>query len=761
MDLRIYIKQTQQLNINQQPIYYDGANPQSLKLFNGGVPTSRQWPNFTGFTDVTDQVSDLYKLKLTWTQDRDLEGTTTPGAFQPKKSVSGNLTFEANAYKLLKKWLIDDVSAPLNSVDVKIEHVGCGFYEEYMIKCTDLKWCEDGDQLCNFEINIRQKDPALSCIQRTMIADNHLGWFPNEPGAYNSGKKHPRFSYCNEIRPNGLLVLVWWNGATVWTLSAFLLAIIYTVINIIIAIIKFIVLIVNLIIDVVNVFGAGLNHIDSPDFFSYNDIIQDFEQKFVESAGCGREHPAPLVRDYIYNVCKKCGIDTDSLPVTAPIFFSDHITVHVHDTSRGNKGVFQSGNPHYNVTYFNAPIKRGIRRFGDINIIGSTSINTTDYWIADNAPELTGDMLLDQLKAVYNAEWRVVTVNNKPTLYFQRKDYYLNGGAVLDFTENGADRLKLLQGICFEWNETKTPVLLKGIYAEDGIDVCGNEARQPMNGAGGDGISVAFGNVDDNPNFDGILDKTVQFGATKFRMDGASTDYILDAMQVVVNGAVIVLYLIGVFKSIVAPAISRYADYALLLKDETAVLPKLIIWDGKSYENARSVPSHSAYPGMAGYTPPVPHNYYNSTQWWDKHPPKTKVLGQALQANTPGGVYKVQAGPTSIAESPAVLMNYPMYFEPGYEDTLWDWFHWIDDPRVNPTLHLSWTAKVELCCDMLKGSDPQNPKLNVMGDGSGVALGQKVKLPLQWFSDSRIKEITVSYDPEDELGQYIEIKGTA
>lgn len=216
MNLRIYIKQTQQFNLNQQQVYYAGGNPQSLNVNLGTLPQPRQWPNFGSFIEVTDQVSDLYKLKLTWTEDKDLNGVSSPGEFQAKKSVSGSLTFEAGAYKLIKAWLINDVSAPLNSVDVKIEHAGCGFYEEYVIKPTDLKWCEDGDQLCNFDVTIKQKDPALSCIQRTLITDNHLGWFPDSATAFKSGKQHPRFSYCNEIRPNGILVLAWWNGAIVW-----------------------------------------------------------------------------------------------------------------------------------------------------------------------------------------------------------------------------------------------------------------------------------------------------------------------------------------------------------------------------------------------------------------------------------------------------------------------------------------------------------------------------------------------------------------
>jgi hypothetical protein len=48
----------------------------------------------------------------------------------------------------------------------------------------------------------------------------------------------------------------------------------------------------------------------------------------------------------------------------------------------------------------------------------------------------------------------------------------------------------------------------------------------------------------------------------------------------------------------------------------------------------------------------------------------------------------------------------------------------------------------------------------VFNDASTIALGEKVKLPDKYFTDGRITEITVSYDPGDDKGQFVELKGT-
>lgn len=738
MDIKLRIQQQPLFNFNQQQIYYYGANPQSLNVAVGTLPAPRQWQQYGQFIDVTDYVSDLTAFKIIFTEDRDDAGTVTPGAFQPKITASGNLQFEGLAYQLIKQWLIDDVSASLNAIAVHVEHVGCGTYKDLSIKASDLIFCDDENKTCTFDVILKQRDMALHCIQNTLITDNHQGWFPEGSQIPDNGKKHPRFSYCNEIRPNGQLVMMWYVGAVTWAVTGLFLIVIMMAINaILVGIVYPIIAVINAIIAVVNVFGAGLAPLNYPKLLDPLGVIEDYEIKFIESAGCGREHPAPLIRDYISNVCSKCGVTVDA--ATAPIFFST-----TYSTQTSDKSWRKGENPYYNACYFNAPVKRGIRRVENISPFGNNPVNNYSFWIPENSPFMTGDMFLDHIKGMFNAEWRVK--NN--TLYFQRKDFWTSAAPVFDFNIGSPDRLKLLEGICFEATELKYYASCKGIYDTDGIDTPGNEARVPMNG-----YPVVFGKTEENPNFNGILDKTQQFGATKFRLDGHATDYIYDAMQVVLNGAVFTGFLVPAFKFIIAPAIAEFADYALLLESETAVLPKILIWDGQSYTNARAVRTKCWAQNLPLPAPTInqPYNNYPfPTPYNVRYNPQTFVIGSALTlGNSPYGYYKVQDYfGIEITKQPAILMNWPMYFDCGYKDTLWDWFHWIDDPKQNPRQNLSWTATLELCCDTLNDLDVfKDPR-----------TGDRVLLPLKYYPDGVLKEIEIDYNT-DELGQRIILRG--
>lgn len=738
MELKLYINQTLTYNINGDQVYYTGNNPQNLvvtKVSAVPFPSGRQFPSYPSPVDVTDYVSDLYKLKLTWTAQKDSNGNTVPGATQLQKSTSGTLVFEGQAYDLLKKWLIDDVSAPLNSVDVAIEHVGCGRYINYAIRAKDLQWCENST--CTFDVTIKQKDERLNCIKSTLIGDNHDGLFQTTP---TNGRKHPRFSYCNEHRPNGLMVMVWWISGVIIVPTLLVFVPLMAVLNVVFWIVNKIIGVINTLVHLVS--GKPLNTVNwnTIPYFDFNAMLNALGAYFAETAGCGREHPAPLIRDYISNVCRKCNVEVDG--ATAPIFFDPLMKI---ETS--SRGMIQPPyNPHYNACYLNAPVERGIRRYKSLNALRALA-NNTDYYIPDNTPLHTLDTFLDELKVLYNAEWRVK--NGK--LYFQRKDWFLQQGYVYDLSHNSADRLKLLEGVCFEWNEVKSPAYTKGLYTDDALDSSGNEAQKQMNAL------VSHGSVDDNPNIEGVREIRAPFGATKFRLDGASEDYVYDAMQVVVNGSFLTPFLAGLMFDFVAPFIEEHADYALLMKDETCTLPKVLIWDGVNYDNAKCIRSHTSRVNYGFLTEPQVNSKYNKYgfRWYLRHPERTFVRGAGLTLPpNQDGYYLVTDffGAREI-KKPALLVNYPMYFEPGYLNTMWDWFHWIDDPEHNPKMNMNWSAKLELCCYDLKN-------LELFGDLTDIKLGQRVKLPLKYYPDGNIAEIEVSYDTKDENGQYIELKGT-
>lgn len=724
--------------------YYSGLNPQSLTFVPGTLPQARQWPNYGKYTDVTTYISDAQTLTLKWSEDNDEFGNTiSEDGKGQKQSSSGSIIFESYAFELIKKWLIDDISAKFNSIDVMIEDVECGRYLNWQIKSKDIVFCEDAN--CSFDISISQVDDPLTCIQRTLINDNWQGWFQQNP---SNNKKHPRFSYCNEIKPNSTLIIqmvLFGLVISIFTVIAFIIGTIY---NIIAAVINVVISIINFIKSL----GFGGGSIDPLPYFSYGDFIDAIGVYFTEMMGCGREHPAPLIQDYISNVCTKCGVAVNA--DTAPLFFADTLTL---ETS--NRGQITVANPHVRACYLMADRKRGIRRFENLNLVtGYTIRNLKDWYLEENAPNIFLDKFLDQLKPLYNYEWRIRNVNNSgiltPTLFIFRKDQFrdASSGYLYDVSMKGADRYKVIEGICYEQNGTQTAAMLKGIYQLDAADTCGNEATSYMND------SILFGNIDNNPNLIDEKIKNANFGATRFTLDGVSNDYRLDALQttssIMMFIAMTGLYLVikPIFNSIVVN-MSDFGDYALLLKDDVITLPKILIWDGGSIDNARAVRQYYATANN-GAQPQINPAYNLNTHSWDtRHRPDTFVIGSNLTpATSPYGSYRVADISTTLVNitRPAMLPNYPMYFAHDFYDTLWDWFHFIDDPNRNVILDRDFNFKIENCCPDLK-------RLKVFDAAGEIQLGAKVKLGDG--SDGVIREISVSYKTSDRMGQFVEIRG--
>lgn len=721
MELRIWMRKQQRYDKStQSPVVYSGPNPQSIITTPGLIPNNN-WQDFT------DDISDL-SIKLTWTEELDANNNKSQLPYNNQtKSASNSLIAEGDAYQFIKSWLVDDVAAPLNAVEVKIEYVGCATFEDWSIEYQQIGYCEDGK--CQYDLTLKQKDPLYHCIQNTLINDNWQGWFQAAPA---NGKKHPRFSYCNEIRPNGMLVMQWWMtgvvaGSTLMVMIPLLL------------LINSIIFAINGLIAVVNLFSGNPIQTGMIPFIKLSDIIDSYTQYYIESAGCGREHPAALNRDYISNVCDKCGVLVDSS--SFPLFFSPVIT---YETSTG---VVTESNEYYNTCTLFAPEARGIRRFYNINIFGAPQANNTDFWIEANAPDIALSDFLDKLAYHYHSEWRI----RNGTLYFETIDAFKNKVPVYDFTTNAPDRLKLIEGICYEFGKVNYPAFVDGLYEQDPIDSCGNEAMSQTNGP-----AIPFSQYENQPNFSGELELDSPFGAAKFRLDGASTDYICDAMQVVLNGQILQPWTIGQMSQ-VASWLSNYADYGLLLRDETCSKPKQLIWDGIAYENAKCIRTKSAWDGTSNLPMPTPNTVYNKAPqlWKQRHLPKTFVIGGNVSfAAQVDGVYTVQDYfGIDLVSQPALLVNYPQYFEPGYHGTLWDRFFWKADPRQNPSLNKRWNLKIPLCCDDIH-------LLGIQNDARDNKLSQAIKVTGgQYYNKGKITEITASFDPKDRVGLYLEIKG--
>ena len=737
--LKIEIRHQQVFDIFGNPIYYAGPNPNNLTKIIGAV-SSNVW------IDVTKYVTNLDKFSITWTLNRNANGESTPGANQPKKAASNSITFNGQAFDYIKEWLWNDVASPLNIIEVQVTDTTCGVYSGFSIKNTDTSYCTKN--ACSFEVTLQQKDYMWACIQKTTISDNWQGWFQNQPKNLDgSNKYHPRFSYCVEERPNGKLVVIF-----------YLLTIFYPLmlaIGILITFLSLLILPISIIISFIGTLGSGsisIPPVPNP-FTQFTDIIARYQEAYVESAGCGREQPAPLNRDYILNVCAKCGIEVNA--ESFPLFFAPTI-----DFDTSSRGLLKNQvNEYYNACYFYPQSSRGVRRIDD----------STTFYLPENAPIIALSDFLDQQAALYNHEWRIATdpISGKSTLYFQRKDWYRTSAPLYDFSKGGSDESKLLYGVCYQWDTAPMYAYTNGVYTTDALDSCGNEVAG-ANGSGQMNGIATFGQTDNNPNFQGNLDKTTKFGGTKFRFDGASTDYIYDAIQFC-STFNIAITTTPILKS-VCGLLAQYANYALLLKDEVISAPKTIIWDGVSFLNAHalgvnggkvpiinslstgldSVPnSNIKYPDSLPTLPVT----FNSPLWSEAHTVYNKTLYN-IYGSIDGQYQIVDLLHNLIDHAECRLVNYPMYFDPRFQDTMWDRFHWIDDPRYNPSMRLTWTLQIDLCC-------PDLNKCGLIGDGTGAKVAYPVKLDLPYYPDGIITEITADYDSGTNLGMHIELKGKA
>lgn len=642
MPLKIYIRHYQIYNKEKQPIIYVGANPANLSVQLGTVPQS-DW------IDVTELASGLNKLRISW-EIRDNHRINT--------GITGQFILFDAAYKFVKGWVNDHVAAPLNAVEVRIEDVGCVNYTDFVIKADGIQFCDD--ETCQVEVTAKQADEVFNCIQTTRIADDHLGWFNK-----HTTKKHPRFTYCDKI-------------------SGFLLGVIFSTLALVVFMIMIITPVVVVVCNIVKLFGDT----NCPD--SFKGIEKSIEALYQKAAGCGRQHPAPLVRDYIFNVCKKCGVDVTA--ATAPIFFDPN-------------------SDYYNTTYLNPESKKGLVSKNDKILQGQSG-----YWIEENEPLLTLDMFLDKLAVPYNSEWRII--NNQ--LYFNKKNEMMPKEVLFDFTE--ADKDELISNICYEWNGDKKPAFLRGVYQKDAVDATGNEAAERMN-------DIVEFNDPINPMLEG--EKTImgEFGMQRFMWDGGDQPYISNAMEFARNT------LIGVPVALVGLNVGKQAFLdlkgVLYMTGDTCLFPKLLVWDGVDYDNAKVVRPYS-YENDGAYYPP-PNIKYNKEgkNYEEVHPQDYD----------------------NFYDLDGVLYNYPMFFDAQFKGNLYDRFFDIEDPRTGSLLNKTWDLQIRNCCDNLR-------RLGVDGNGSNVAIGRRVRLFKDgYYTEGIIESIEVNYDVTDRNGKFIRLRG--
>lgn len=664
--LRYFFRHWQPKDENGDNIVYYGPNPQNLSIKKGNVPVS-------DYIEFSNEIENGDKITFSWRLRED-EGVNV-GASNIDRGVSGEVIAVNNAYRFVMDWLNDSVSAPLNMVQVKVLDDECGFFDEWVIKSEAIRYCDK--DTCRLNVTLRQTDPAFECIQKTLITDNWQHWFDN-----TGVKKHPRYQYCNEARPNWLLTI---NMLTLCSVGALLITIYVGIYPVIIGV----ALIVNSIVFLINAFsrlfgGNKLKYIDVDSIDNPSDV-QDWVIDFaVQCAGCGRELPAVLIRDYITNVCNKCNVRVDQ--TTVPVFFNP-------------------SSPYFNLTQIDAEVKRGFEEDDGSN-----------YYRPENDPLLTLDMLLDNLKQVFNAEWRVR--NN--TLYFDRKDKFLSNEIIYNF--EGPDKEALLDGVCFMWNDVKKPAYWRAGYGSDATDMIATDAKRRYN-------DLVECNIPNNPMLEGEGQKlSTVYAATRFRGDGIYKDYIGQAMKAMGILQWLTIITIPVFQALKS-RLKRYQN-ALLTSNWHFFMPKLVIWDGVNFRAARAKWQYQ----YNGVMPPANPKYNTTGASYHSFHPDDETVDDFHDVNTR-------------------LINYDMFFEANFLGNMWDRFHQIDDPRINPGKNKTFELRLPLCCEHVT-------RLGLTNAAIDIALSKHIQLNGgQYYKDGKIKEIEISYDSSDSLGRWIRLKG--
>lgn len=457
------------------------------------------------------------------------------------KSFGERVTFVGDAYEYLRDKFVTNPNGKFERVLFVLVDNCCGddrVIFEGALFGENVEWCEGECFLTVQAVQFDDYTEKVDCIRSTLIYDNHDGFQQQE---------HPRMTYCLEYRPGVLQDLVLIYGIV---LNLFLL-----LLTPLIAAISTLINTVNLIIAAVNLIpGVNISPIGSSDssfvFSQISNLVTSFNSLII---GCGRRHPSPLVREYIDNVCRKCGVEWSSSIFKDPA--SDY----------------------YNTVLYNAPLEKGKRP-----ILNPFSPITT--WIDENKPIKTLDGFLSELGIVFNASHRVIN----GVLYFERKDFFNDNDEWVDYTtlrnENRIDGL-----ICYQWRQEDAPAVLRLSYQEDAVDWVGNEALPRFN-------NIVEWNIPVNQRQKGIEERFFPFSTARFRDDGIDRDVLGDYAW---------------FPSY-SNALNIYSG-CIIQNNGTSFQPKLIIWDGQNINLAKA--RKYAIPGFE-IDPLRNYNYpYNATDW--------------------------------------------------------------------------------------------------------------------------------------------------
>ncbi len=528
--LKVYIRKHQPLDENYNKVRYEGTNPSDLRIVPGEVDNNVY---FEVTKDMLIEDPIIFSFKV---RNND-GGKGTSGI---EMGSTSEISFIGDTAKFIQDWLLDSVSAHLNAIEFTFEDTDSGTkYSDWIIYNRGIKNCSD-DEGCLMKVNLRQQDELYECIQRTSITDNHQGWFQKDT------TKHVLFDYCNEFRPTALLSVILFTFSiqyfTMFIILAPIIFIIQTIVGALNAIIRFL----------------GGRPINNP--ITFNNIIELYHKMIRLVAGCGRRYVGVLARDYVVNVCSKCGIQVnkDSFPI-----------------------LFDPNSPYYNSVEISNPVKGGL---GELKPV-------PDRWQPDNDPLLFLDQYLDDLKETYNAKWFI----KKGILYFKRKDE-VNSNIIFNFENE--DKKYLIDKPCFTWNEQVSPAFARYEWGMDSQDNVSRDAYSRFS------TLVEF-NKPRNPAFKGELRKQLtKYASTRFRLDGVNPDYIDEALAPLKTLATFSLVMLPIYNQIKQSLVGLTG--CIIVQNDVLSLRKTLVWDGLNPDHARAKYIYS-YGGLM----PPPNPVYN------------------------------------------------------------------------------------------------------------------------------------------------------
>lgn len=462
-------------------------------------------------------------------------------------SYGGDITFIEAEYYYIYNLLKTSPNARVNEIAVTFVDDCCNnkIYE-FKINHKSARWCEGKCEVTVTPIEKSIINDQITCLKNTLIWDDYNGF---------KSQKHPRMAYCNEIRPNWMQHVILILGIVFGNLTL--------VLSPILLVLGVIVVIINAIIGAINALLPGdendLNKIDfdnDPSTDVFQEMIGWYNNLMSFIVGCGRKHPSPLVTSYAKNVCGKCNLQFKST-------------------------IFDGNKPYAYTVYVNAPVHKG-----------TLITDNTTHWIDENKPLLNGILFFDQLKTIFNADYRV----KNGSLYFERKDSFQYGNIWLDLTTYDPDNTD----VCWNWQNKTSFSYGNFKYFRDAVNWVGAEASDRWN-------DIVEWNNPYTPAQSGEYAPLIMFSPCRFRDDGIEEDILTKYENAPFVGPII-----------------QGNKQSMIMNSHNCYQPMLIIWDPNTgVTNAKANGGAYYFPGY--YTPggqPVGLNqFYNYPFWFAEGSP--------------------------------------------------------------------------------------------------------------------------------------------